>query len=104
MRVRKDIMTNEDYKLIARASDALAHPARVAIFRYIYNENLNRKTVCNKDLVEAFDYAQSTISQHLNKLIYGGLLDVKHEGTKNLYFVNLGELGKYLNSVRKLNS
>jgi len=103
MRIRKEIMTNDDYALIARASDALAHPARVAIFRYIYNKNLNRETVCNKDLVEEFDYAQSTISQHMNKLTLGGLIEVKHEGTKNFYFVNLGMLGKYLNSVKKLN-
>ena len=104
MRIRKDIMTNDDYKLIAKASDALAHPARVAIFRFIYTENLSKRTVCNKDLVAEFDYAQSTISQHLNKLVVGGLIDVKAEGTKNYYFVNLGVLGRYLNSVRKLNS
>lgn len=97
-------MTNEDFSLIAKASDALAHPARVAIFRYIYQKNLNREDVCNKDLVEEFDYSQSTISQHVSKLIYGGLITVKNDGPKNLYYVNLGELGKYLNSVKKLNA
>lgn len=104
MRIRKEIMSNEDYKLIAAASDALAHPARVAIFRYIYNMNLSREKVCNKDLVEHFDYAQSTISQHMNKLVLGGLIEEQSEGTKKYYFVNLGNLGKYLNSVKKLNA
>ena len=103
MRIRKDLMTNEEYQLIAKASDALAHPARVAIFRFIYQKNLARETVCNKDLVAAFDYSQSTISQHLNKLIHGGLLEVQAKGTKNFYYVNLGMLGQYMNAVKKLN-
>ncbi len=103
MRVRKEVMTKEDFSLIAKASDALAHPARVAIFRYIYQKNLNRENVCNKDLVKEFDYSQSTISQHVSKLIIGGLVEVKSEGPKNYYYVNLGELGQYLNSVKKLN-
>ena len=96
-------MGSDDYRLIARASDALAHPARVAIFRYIYNKNLARETVCNKDLVAEFDYSQSTISQHISKLVHGGLLEVQQKGTKNEYYVNLGMLGQYLNSVKKLN-
>ena len=104
MRIRKDLMTNEDFQLIARASDALAHPARVAIFRFIYQKNLNREDVCNKTLVEAFEYSQSTISQHVSKLVCGGLITVKQEGPKNLYYVNLGELGQYLNTVKKLNA
>jgi len=104
MRIRKEIMTDEDYSLIAKASDALAHPVRVAIFRHIYTKNLNREQVCNKDLVAQFAYSQSTISQHLNKLITGGLITVDQQGTKRYYYVNLGMLGKYLNSVKKLNS
>ncbi len=103
MRIRKELMTNEDYQLIARASDALAHPARVAIFRFIYSKNLKREMVCNKDLVAELDYSQSTISQHIAKLIHGGLIQVQQEGPKNYYYVNLGELGKYINSVKKLN-
>ena len=104
MRIRKDIMSNEDYLLIANASEALAHPARVAIFRYIYTKNLNREKICNKDLVAAFDYSQSTISQHIAKLVHGGLIEVVPVETKNYYFVNIGNLGKYLNAVKKLNS
>ncbi len=51
MRIRKeDIINDEEIKLIATASDALAHPARVELFRFIYKANLDRQTVCNKDL------------------------------------------------------
>ena len=36
--------------------------------------------VCNKDLVEHFDYAQATISQHIKKLAESGLIEVKKTG------------------------
>ncbi len=104
MRIRKDTgLEREDILLIARASDALAHPVRVEIFRYIYNENLARRQVCNKDLVEEFDYAQATISQHMRKLVISGLVNVQKKETYSYYYVNIGMLGRYLNSVRKLN-
>ena len=64
MRLRKesDEMLEEEILLIAKVSDALAHPARVKIFRYIMQANRAMVLVCNKDLVENFDYAQATIS------------------------------------------
>ena len=70
MRLRKELdeMQEKDILLIARISDALAHPARIKIFRYIMAQNKKRARVCNKDLVEHFDYAQATISQHVKKL------------------------------------
>jgi len=105
MRIRKNNanMEQEDIELIANCSDALAHPARVEIFRYIYTENLSRRTVCNKDLVAAFDYSQATISQHASKIAQSGLIDVQKKDNRSYYFVNIGVLGKYLNAVRKLN-
>ncbi len=104
MRIRKDTaLGKEDIQLIAKASDALAHPGRVEIFRYIYSENLARRPVCNKDLVEEFDYAQATVSQHMRKLVISGLVDVQKKETYSYYYVNIGMLGRYLNAVRKLN-
>mgnify|MGYP006888366623 CR=1 FL=1 len=43
MRLRKEIdeMQEKDILLIAKISDALAHPARIKIFRYIMQENKN---------------------------------------------------------------
>lgn len=105
MRIRKnnDNINQEEVELIAGCSDALAHPARVEIFHYIYTENLSRRTVCNKDLVAAFDYSQATISQHASKIAQSGLIDVQKKDNRSYYFVNIGVLGKYLNAVRKLN-
>ena len=96
-------MPEEDVLLIAQASDALAHPVRVEIFRYIYMENMNRRTVCNKDIVNAFDYSQATISQHISKLVISKLVEVQKKDNFSFYYVNIGILGKYLNAVKKLN-
>ena len=85
---------------IAKISDALAHPARQDIFKYIMRCNRERRTVRNKDLVERFPYAQATISQHLNKLIIGGLVEVKREGVSSCYFANIGVIGQYIDLLR----
>ena len=104
MRIRKNTgIEKEEAVLIANCSDALAHPVRVELFKYIYNENMDLRTCCNKDLVDTFGYAQSTISQHMSKLIEAELIEIKKNGTRVEYYVNLGVLQKYLNTVKKLN-
>ena len=104
MRIRKtNTADQEEILLIASCSDALAHPVRVELFRYIYALNMERQSCCNKELVEEFGYAQSTISQHMDKLSYSGLIDVRKKGTSAFYYVNLGVLQKYLSAVKKLN-
>ena len=104
MRIRKesDLWPEEEVLLIAKASDALAHPARVRIFRYIYNANRSRQPGCNKDVVSAFEYSQATISQHIKKLIFSELVRVQKKDNYSYYYVNIGMLGKYLDAVRKL--
>ncbi len=104
MRIRKqeELSNDKELQLIAHCSDAFAHPARIEIFRYIYSENLERRTVCNKDLVAVFDYSQATVSGHLRKLIISGLIDVEEDGSRNYYFVNIGVLNRYMAAVRKL--
>jgi ArsR family transcriptional regulator len=103
MRLRKesDAMLEEEILLIAKVSDALAHPLRIKIFRFIMNCNAERTTVCNKDVVEHFDYSQGTISQHIKKLVQANLLQVKRKDSFSMYFVNIGILGKYVDAVKK---
>jgi ArsR family transcriptional regulator len=103
MRLRKELddFLEEEVLLTARVSDALAHPARVKIFRYIFINNRNRTPVCNKDVVGAFDYSQATISQHIKKLVGAELVQVKRENKFSFYYVNIGNLGKYLDAVKK---
>ena len=107
MRLRKETeiatenMPEEEILLIANVSDALAHPARVKIFRYIMQANKAMVTVCNKDLVEHFDYAQATVSQHMRKLVDSGLVQIKKKEKFSYYYVNLGMLMQYLNATKK---
>ena len=103
MRLRKELdeMQEKDILLIARISDALAHPARIKIFRYIMEQNIARSQVCNKDLVAYFDYSQATISQHVKKLVQAGLVQVIKRDRFSYYYVHLGMLNDYLTATKK---
>ncbi len=103
MRLRKELdeMQEKDILLIARISDALAHPARIKIFRYIMEQNKSRTQVCNKDLVAYFDYSQATISQHVKKLVQAGLVQVIRKDRFSYYYVHLGVLNDYLTATKK---
>ncbi|MDR1028414.1 MAG: helix-turn-helix domain-containing protein [Clostridiales Family XIII bacterium] len=102
MRIRKAAQDSSDGEIerIAKTSDALAHPARIRIFRYILHRNSERRPVRNKDIVAAFPFAQATISQHLNKLIIGGLIEARPEGTSTYYYANIGRIGQYAQSLK----
>ena len=103
MRLRKesDEMQEDEVLLIAQASDALAHPARIKILRFIMRCNRDRIPVCNKDVVAAFDYSQATISQHIKKLIDADLVQMKKSDKFSMYYVHLGFLEKYVSAVKK---
>ncbi|MCQ2552820.1 MAG: helix-turn-helix domain-containing protein [Clostridia bacterium] len=104
MRIRRDkLQFNEEAEIIAKVSDAFAHPLRVELFKYIYKENMQRRQPCTKDLVEKFTYSQSTISQHMSKLTISGLIEVQKKNSFSYYYVNIGILGKYLDAVKKIN-
>lgn len=103
MRIRKDTdeLDEKEILLIANISDALAHPARIRIFRFIMQQNRKREPVCNKDLVEAFDYSQATISQHVKKLVTANLVEIKKQPPYSYYYVHLGTLQNYLTATKK---
>ena len=103
MRIRKnnDDIEEKDIEMIARVSDALAHPVRLKLFRYIMQCNKSMQTVCNKDLVANFDYAQATISQHMKKLAESGLIQVNKKEKFSYYYANLGIMMQYINTTKK---
>jgi len=103
MRLRKesDDFQEEEVLLISKVSDALAHPARVRIFRFLFNRNRDRAPVCNKDVVQEFDYSQATISQHIKKLAEAELVQIKKDDKFSYYYVNIGVLGRYMDAVKK---
>jgi len=103
MRLRKEVneMQEEEILLVARVSDALAHPARIKIYRFIMKQNKERIPVCNKDVVAAFDYSQATISQHIKKLTDANLIEVQKSDKFSMYYANFGILMKYLDATKK---
>lgn len=106
MRIRKNKnydlqLDGIDLELIASVSDALAHPVRLLLFRYIMQRNRKMKNVCTKDLTNVFDYAQATISQHMKRLVKSGLVEVKKVDRFNYYFANMGVLMRYLDASKK---
>ena len=106
MRLRKNtgLLDETEAVLIADVSDALAHPARVKIYQFILEKNKDMIPVCNQDLVASFDYSQSTISQHVKKLIDANLIQMKKQDKKSMYFANIGRLSQYLAATRKFNT
>ena len=104
MRLRKegDNLQEEEILFLSRISDALAHPVRIKIFKYILKNNANRNPICNKNVVEDFDYSQATISQHIKKLIQAELVQIKRVDKFSMYYANIGILGKYMSSLKKL--
>lgn len=102
MRIRKrpDLPGGSDVQLITSVSDALAHPVRLELFKYIMQKNKNMELVCTGDLVDTFQYAQATISQHMTKLTVAGLVDSRTQNKHTYYFANTGVLSKYLSTTK----
>ncbi|MEM7381099.1 MAG: metalloregulator ArsR/SmtB family transcription factor [Bacteroidota bacterium] len=76
---------------MAEIANALAHPLRVALVRYLSTKNSGKgvdNVTCNKDLVELFDYSQSTISQHVKILKEAGLFITESKDKFTFYYLN----------------
>lgn len=103
MRIRKRIgnVPTDDMELITLASDALAHPVRLELFKFIMQKNKAMEFVCTSDLVQHFDYAQATISQHMNKLTVAGLVDSRSAERRTYYFANAGMLSNYMDALKR---
>lgn len=75
---------------------ALSHPARIAILARIAGNG-----VCScKDVVDSFDLAQSTVSQHLKVLVEAGLLRYAADRQRSRYELDrasLAALSDHLN-------
>ena len=72
---------------LATLAKALAHPARVAIVRW-----LAERTGCCGEIVSVLDLPQSTVSQHLKVLKDAGLVTGEVEGTRVCYCLDRSTL------------
>ncbi len=109
MRIRSKISSkyiNETDYWMAQISDALAHPVRVALVRYLSEKNNGRgvdNVTCNKDLVDMFHYSQSTISQHV-KILKEARLFLTEQHDKFIHYeLNYMLLQKFAAAVGALN-
>ena len=85
MGVTKRFIYSDHINDIANIAKVFAHPARVAILKYISEQE---GCICN-DLVDEIGLSQATISQHLSVIGDAGLLKGRFEGKKKCYCLNL---------------
>ena len=91
---------------LAAFNKALSHPARIAILRYLAEQDT---CICG-DIVDELPLAQSTVSQHLKELQNAGLIKGSIDGPKTCYCIDQEKYEKmsevlnyYLEKINKLN-
>lgn len=86
-----------DRHLAARMA-ALSHPARIEIIRHL----ARAQSCCCRDVVQKFDLAQSTVSQHLKILVEAGLVTLTPDRQRSRYTIDRDALAGLSGSVEKL--
>jgi ArsR family transcriptional regulator, arsenate/arsenite/antimonite-responsive transcriptional repressor len=81
---------------------ALAHPARLAILKYL----AETRTCITGDLADELPLGRTTVNQHLKELKDAGLIQGTTEGAKTCYCLNLKNIqelksvsAKYMNDI-----
>ena len=93
---------------LAKYANALSHPARIAILKFLMK---NQECICG-DIVNKLPLSQSTVSQHLKELKTAGLIKGEIEGKKFCYCIDekewklaekyISELfGEFKNTIEK---
>ena len=89
-RTRTEIYTGE-HQFIASLAKGLAHPARIAILKYI---SCHDDCICN-DLVKEIGLSQPTITQHLMELKATGIINGRNKGNSIFYCIDQEALAKF---------
>jgi Predicted transcriptional regulators len=76
---------------------ALAHPARLAILKYL----AETKTCITGDLADELPLGRTTVNQHLKELKDAGLIQGTTEGVKTCYCLNLKNIQELKKVVEK---
>jgi DNA-binding transcriptional ArsR family regulator len=69
---------------VAKYANALSHPARVAILKFLVKQ---KSCICG-DIVDELPLSQSTVSQHLKELKNAGLIKGDIEGASVCYCID----------------
>ncbi len=105
MQIRKTTNAkNRDTIRIAELADALSHPVRITLLKYVHSQTKTgtelRNDVCNRDLVNYLGFAQATVSQHVKKLIEVGILIKTPVDKFSYYRINYEVLKQYVNQIQ----
>lgn len=77
---------------------ALSHPARIEILRHL----AQHECCCCGDVVQKFELAQSTVSQHLKVLVEAGLVSFEPDRRRSRYRIDREALSGLSDSVATL--
>lgn len=80
---------------LAEQAKAIAHPARVAILRFLARQDT---CICG-EIVAELPLAQATVSQHLKVLREAGLVNVTQRGLTSCYCINPDGVRRFRESV-----
>ena len=76
---------------LARFAKVLAHPARLAILKYL----ADTKTCISGDISDYLPLARTTVSQHLKELRNAGLIQGEIDGLRINYCLNSINIERY---------
>jgi ArsR family transcriptional regulator len=85
-------------KQLADKLAALSHPARIGILLQLSGAG----PCCCKQVVERFDLAQSTVSQHLKILVEAGLLRHSNKAQRSFYEIDREAMASVLSAFTAL--
>jgi DNA-binding transcriptional ArsR family regulator len=88
MAFSKTELFSADLQKFAEFSKALAHPARLAILKYL----ADTKTCITGDIADELPLSRTTVNQHLRELKDAGLITGTTEGVKTCYCLNKDNL------------
>ncbi len=97
MGTTKNLKFDIETEAIGKICKALGHPTRIQIMTLLWRKD-NR--TCG-EIVDLIPLAQSTISKHLLELKKANLVEVKYEGKKTIYSIevdNIEVLKRYVSS------
>ncbi|CAN7628088.1 ArsR/SmtB family transcription factor [Mesorhizobium sp. LjRoot246] len=87
-----------DSRAVAARLAALSHPARIEILKHLSARN----SCCCREVVDHFDLAQSTVSQHLKILVEAGLVRFEPDRQRSRYAIDHAALADVSASVAAL--
>lgn len=88
MAYAKTELFSKEFQKNALIYKALAHPARLAILKYL----AEAQTCITGDIADELPLSRTTVNQHLKELKQAGLITGTTEGVKTCYCINLGKV------------